>query len=90
MKVVVNEKEYEVPQGTNALDLLKNWIVSRQKALAVEINGHVQDLQAPINSDAKVKYLSFDNEEGRHTLRHTASHVLAAAVKTYTLMPNSP
>ena len=82
MKVVVNEKEYEVPQGTNALDLLKK-LDSEQakKALAVEINGHVQDLQAPINSDAKVKYLSFDNEEGRHTLRHTASHVLAAAVK---------
>jgi len=82
MKIVVDKKEYEVPQGTNALDLLKEFDNEQaKKALVAQVNGHVQDLQAPINKDAKVKYLTFDDEEGRHTLRHTASHVLAAAVK---------
>ncbi|MBQ7037150.1 MAG: threonine--tRNA ligase [Clostridia bacterium] len=50
-------------------------------ALAVKVNGHVSSLDTPITEDATVEILTFDSEEGKNVYRHTASHVLAQAVK---------
>ena len=55
-------------------------LISRD-VLACRINGVVSDLTTPIDSDAEVELLTFDDKDGAHVLRHTASHVLAAAVK---------
>jgi len=50
-------------------------------ALAGEIDGTLVDLNTPIVSDAKVRILTFDSPEGREVYRHSASHVMAQAVK---------
>jgi len=50
-------------------------------ALAVKVNGTVCALDAPICEDATVEILTFDSEDGKNVYRHTASHVLAQAVK---------
>ena len=50
-------------------------------ALAVKVNGTVCSLNAPITEDATVEILTFDSEDGKNVYRHTASHVLAQAVK---------
>ncbi len=51
------------------------------------VDGKVVDLRTPLNSDCAVELLTFDNEEGKHAFWHTASHVLAQAVKR--LFPNA-
>ncbi|MCX7694986.1 MAG: threonine--tRNA ligase [Caloramator sp.] len=55
-------------------------------ALAAKVDGEVVDLMKTIDKDAQVEILTFDDADGRWALRHTASHILAQAVKR--LYPN--
>ena len=55
-------------------------LVSRSTLCAV-VDGSVRALTYLIDSDADVKLCSFDDEEGKKVFRHTASHILAQAVK---------
>lgn len=50
-------------------------------ACAGEINGKVVDLRTVVDSDCELSILTFNDEEGKKAYRHTASHVLAEAVK---------
>jgi threonyl-tRNA synthetase len=50
--------------------------------LAAQINDNqVVDLSYPLEQDTKVRFLSFEDEEGKQVFRHSAAHVLAQAVK---------
>jgi len=49
--------------------------------VAAKIDGEVVDLSAKVEKDASVSAVTFDVEEGREVFRHSASHVLASAVK---------
>ena len=53
----------------------------KKAALAVKVNGVIGSLNQPIKEDSTLEILTFDDEEGKKALRHTASHVLAQAVK---------
>ena len=53
----------------------------RKAVLAAEIDGERQDAFKPIEQDCSLKLLTFADEDGRWTLRHTGSHILAQAVK---------
>ena len=50
-------------------------------ACAGEVNGKVVDLRTVVDSDCELSILTFNDEEGKAAYRHTASHVLAEAVK---------
>ncbi len=50
-------------------------------ALAGEVDGKVKDLSCELNDDCKLSLLTFDDDGGRHAYRHTASHIMAQAVK---------
>ena len=52
-----------------------------KKALAAKVDGQVVDLMSPLTHDAKVDFLTGEDEAGLNALRHTASHILAQAVK---------
>lgn len=82
MIITVNGEQKTFENGTNALDILSTMDGDLKKAaLCARVNGEVYELAHPIETDATVEFLTFDSEEGRRTLRHTASHVMAAAVK---------
>ena len=82
MKLVVNGVEMEVEAGKNALDLAGEISKELKKeALAARLNGEVISLVTPINEEGTLEIVGFEDEDGRRTLRHTASHVLAQAVK---------
>jgi threonyl-tRNA synthetase len=70
----------QAPKGANVLDLMED-PQQKKTALAAKVNGKVQELMAPIEEDATVELLFGDSPEGLHVLRHSASHVLAEAVK---------
>ena len=55
-------------------------LISRE-VLAATVNGSVVDLTTTLDTDAIVKLHTFADEEGARVFRHTASHVLAQAVK---------
>ena len=52
-----------------------------KSACAITVNGKVCDLRTPIYEDCELSILTFDDEDGRWAYRHTASHILAQAVK---------
>ena len=82
MKLMVNGIPMEIEAGKNALDLAGE--VSKElkkEALVARINGRVISLVEPINEDGVLEIVGFADPDGARTLRHTASHVLAQAVK---------
>ncbi len=50
-------------------------------AVACKIDGKTTDLTTKLTKDAKIEILTFKDPEGREVFRHSASHVLAHAVK---------
>ena len=52
-----------------------------------KVDGEVVDLRTELTSDCKLELLTFDDPEGKKAFWHTASHVLAQAVKR--LYPNA-
>ena len=50
-------------------------------ACAAELDGKVVDLRTVVEADAELNILTFNDEAGKAAYRHTASHVLAEAVK---------
>ncbi len=82
MLITLKNGQREFPDGMNALDIAGQLSQELKKtALAALVNGEVCDLVKPINGDATLDILTFADAAGRRTLRHTASHVLAQAVK---------
>ena len=82
MKLMVNGIPMDVESGVNALDLSgKISKELKKEALAARLNGRVISLVTPIEEEGVLEIVGFNDEDGRRTLRHTASHVLAQAVK---------
>ncbi len=52
-----------------------------KKVIASSINGHVQDASTPIQADASLKLLTWDDSDARSTFWHSSAHLLAEAVE---------
>ena len=73
-------KEYAA--GTTLGEAVKQLSNSlAKKVLAANVNGELTDLREELLDGSEVAFLTFEDEGGKHTLRHTASHILAQAVK---------
>ena len=80
--VTVNGQSLEIQAGTLALDLARQVLGDDyKKALSCEINGHNLSLPTELHDGDEVRFNTWDDADGRWTLRHTASHILAQAVK---------
>ena len=75
-----NIKEFE--DGINAYDVAKSFGGGFFKnVLAAKINGENKDLRTVLKDGDELELLTFDDDYGKWTYRHTASHILAQAVK---------
>ena len=75
-----SEKEYAQPMSV--LDIAKD--ISEglaRNACAGQVNGEIVDLRTIVSEDSDLNILTFNDDEGKLAFRHTASHVLAQAVK---------
>ena len=82
MNVKLKDGSMRSFEGTTALDLAKSISGKLAKAaIAAEVNGQVVALTEPLCQDAQVNILTFEDEAGRETLRHSASHLMAQAVR---------
>ncbi|OFI06137.1 threonine--tRNA ligase 2 [Clostridium acetireducens DSM 10703] len=82
IKIKVNGKELEIEKGANIGEIAKKISPALyKKALGAKLNDEVVELEREVNEECEIEILTFDNQEGRDILRHTASHILAQAVK---------
>ena len=78
----------EVEQGTTAIEAAAKISEGLARAACVcKINDQVRDLRTVLDQDCALEILTFDSDEGKRAFRHTASHILAQAVKR--LYPNA-
>ena len=73
-------KQYE--QGITSMQIAKS--ISEglaRKILAAEVNGEVRDLSRPVNEDATIKFLTWEDEKGKSTFWHSSAHLMAEAVE---------
>jgi len=81
-------REYQ--QGSTALDVAKSiseglarkvLAANINGVLAANINGEVWDATRPIDTDANLKLLTWDDTDGKSTFWHSSAHLLAEAVE---------
>jgi threonyl-tRNA synthetase len=73
-------RQYE--KGISALNIAKQ--ISQglaRKVLAADINGEVCDATRGINNDAKIKFLTWDDDNAKSTFWHSSAHLMAEAVE---------
>ncbi len=89
MKITLKDgsvKEYA--QAMSVIDIAKDLSEGLTRvACAGEVNGEVVDLRTVLEQDCELNILTAKDEKGLAALRHTASHVMAQAVKR--LYPNT-
>ncbi|MCR5715155.1 MAG: threonine--tRNA ligase [Bacteroidales bacterium] len=72
----------EYPEGITPLAIAEG--ISRRLAedvLAASVDGVTCELNTPLNGDAKLQLLKWDDAEGRHAFWHTSSHLMAEAIE---------
>jgi threonyl-tRNA synthetase len=73
-------RQYE--QGSSAMDIAKS--ISEglaRRILAAEVNGEISDLSRPIKNDASIKFLTWEDANGKSTFWHSSAHLMAEAVE---------
>lgn len=72
----------EIESPKSAAEIVKGIGMGLYKsACSVKINGEVKDLRTTVDSDCTFEVLTFDDIDGKKTFWHTASHIMAQAVK---------
>ncbi len=74
-----SSKEYQ--PGITAAEIAKS--ISEglaKKALAAKLNDNLVDLNRPINEDAILRIITFDDDEGRLIFWHSSAHLMASAI----------
>lgn len=83
MKITLKDgtvNEYSSPM--TAADITKEISMGLYRnACCCKINGEVKDLRTEVADDCTFEVLTFDDEDGKKTFNHTASHIMAQAVK---------
>lgn len=73
-------KEFE--NAVSAADITKEISMGLYRnACSCKIDGEVKDLRTVVDSDCAFEVLTFDDIDGKKTFNHTASHIMAQAVK---------
>ena len=72
----------EFENGVSVLEVAKTISEGLARvACAAKVNGEVVDIRTELTDDCEVEILTFRDDEGKRAFRHTASHIMAQAVK---------
>lgn len=75
------------PAGITGMDIAQSISQSlAREALAIKVNDTLLDLERPIESDAKIQILTWEDREGKEVFWHSSAHIMAAAV--FSLFPH--
>ena len=81
IKIVFGEKILELGAPATVYDAAREAELIDRSVIAARVNGNVVALSHLIDSDADVQLLTYADADGKHVFNHTASHILAQAVK---------
>jgi len=73
----------QVEKGTSAMDIARS--ISEglaRNVLAAKVDGEVRDAQRPINTDATLQLLTWNDTEGKSTMWHSSAHLMAEAIES--------
>jgi threonyl-tRNA synthetase len=73
----------QIPKGVKLQELADQW---DKEAVAAQVNGALLDLSRTVDKDGAISFIPIHSKKGLEILRHSASHVMAQAVKE--LFPN--
>ena len=80
--ILKDESVLEMPEGSTFFQVAEKISAGlARNALAAKLDGKIVEMSAEAQNGGKIEFLTFDDEDGRKVYRHTASHVLAQAVK---------
>lgn len=69
-------------KGTKLLDVAKDISEGLARVvLGAVVNGDIKGLQETVDEDAEVRFVKFEDEEGKKIFWHTSAHIMALAVK---------
>jgi threonyl-tRNA synthetase len=74
----------EYPKGTTALQIAQS--ISEglaRNVLSAKVNNEVWDATRPINNDASLKLLTWNDQDGKETMWHSSAHLMAEALEFY-------
>ena len=75
------ERQYEA--GVSAMDIAKSISDGlARKVLSAKVNGQVWDASRPINEDATLQLLTWDDKDGKNTFWHSSAHLMAEALES--------
>ena len=75
-----SNKEYD--HAVSVLDIASDISEGLARmACAGEVDGQTVDLRTVVDSDCELSILTFNDEGGKAAFRHTASHIMAQAIK---------
>ena len=81
MKIKIQDQVREYDAPVTVYDAAKDMELITRAVIGAEIDGKTVALTQEITADTEVKLLTFEDAAGKHLFRHTASHILAQAVK---------
>ena len=81
MKIFINGKEFELLENETVYDAAKRVELIDRSVIACSVNGEIAPLTKALCDNDSVQLLTFEHKDGKHVFWHTASHILAQAVK---------
>lgn len=83
MKITLKDGSVlEYNETKTAADITKDISMGLfRNATCCKINGEVKDLRTVVDDDCNLEILTFDDKDGQKAFNHTASHIMAQAVK---------
>ena len=86
--ILKDGSKLEMPEGCKIEEVAQKISAGLARAsLAARLDGEIVEVNHVADKGGKIEFLTFEDEDGRKVYRHTASHVLAQAVKR--LYPNT-
>ena len=85
MKITINGKIKEYKEGITGKEIIEQENI--KNILAMKVNNELKDLSSKIKKDSEIKFLRFEDREGKEIFWHSSAHVLAEAIEK--LFPNA-
>ena len=82
IEIIIENKLHSIIKGNSLLDLINESMPNAKYNLAAaKEKDNVIELTKPLERDYKLEWIKISSDEGLRILRHSASHVMAAAVR---------
>ncbi|MCL2539011.1 MAG: threonine--tRNA ligase [Oscillospiraceae bacterium] len=81
IEIKQGERQIDIESGVSGIEIVEVFGErGRDDICAIEYGGRASDLRAPLNEDAEIRFLTFEDDYGKEAFWHTSSHIMAQAL----------